>query len=151
MKKLWVIIILCIVAFANAYYLTTKAYELKNMNQEQAGKIQSFCDFNKSFACSPVLLSPYAQFFGVPFPAIAMVVYPILAIVTLLGLTKVFSRAYPTLAVLSALGFCFNGYYIFQEAVNIGSFCPLCLLCTGIIILIFILSFLGYKERKNIA
>jgi len=87
MKKLWVILILCVVAFANAFYLTSKAYELKNQQQEQGVKFDSFCDFNKSFACSPVLLSPYAQFFGVPFPAVAMVVYPILALIAILGLT----------------------------------------------------------------
>ena len=148
MKKLWVILILCIVAFANAVYLTNKAYELQGQKQEQGVKFDSFCDFNKSLACSPVLVSPYAKFFGLPFPAVAMVVYPILAIIAILGLTGTFSRAFPTLTILSALGASFNGYYIYQEAVNIGAFCPLCLFCTAIILTVFLLSLIGWRTAK---
>jgi uncharacterized membrane protein len=87
MKKLWVILALCVLAFGNAFYLTRQAYVLKEKQQATVGTMNSFCDFNESFACSPVLLSPYAQFFGFPFPAVAMVVYPILAIITFLGIT----------------------------------------------------------------
>lgn len=144
MKKLWVILILCAVAFVNAGYLVSKAYELKN--QTQTAQFDSFCDFNKSFACSPVLLSPYAQFFGYPFPVVAFIVYPILALIAILGITNKLKKAYPTLAVMSIMGASLNGYYIYQEVVNIGSLCPLCLLCTGIIITIFILSIIGARE-----
>jgi uncharacterized membrane protein len=77
-----------------------------------------------------------------------MVVYPILAIITFLGITWVFSRAYPTLAIMAIGGASMNGYYIFQEIFHIGAICPLCLLCTGMILTIFILSVIGWREAK---
>ncbi|MBP7062253.1 hypothetical protein KA037_03195 [Patescibacteria group bacterium] len=46
------------------------------------------------------------------------------------------------------MGIAFNGYFIFQEAFVIKSFCPLCLLCTGIIITILILSVIGTKQSN---
>jgi uncharacterized membrane protein len=43
-------------------------------------------------------------------------------------------------------GICFNGYFIYQEAFYIWSFCPLCLMCTGIIITILGISVFGMKK-----
>jgi len=74
MKKTTIILILCVVAFLNATYLTGKAFDLI------PGK--TFCDINSLFSCGNVVQHPAAQIFGIPFPAIAMVVYPVLFTLT---------------------------------------------------------------------
>lgn len=149
MKKLFIaVIVLAIFAFGNAVYLTTQAYTLKAKMAESVGSYSTFCDINSTFSCSNVLLSPRAQFFGFPFPAVAMVVYPIIFLVALLGYLGICRKAFPILAGMAIGGMCFNGYYIFQEAVYIGSFCPLCLMCTAIIISILGISIYGIKKAK---
>ncbi len=149
MKKLFVaVIVLAAFAFGNAVYLTTQAYTLKIKMAESVGNYSTFCDINSTFSCSNVLLSPRAQFFGLPFPAVAMVVYPIIFLVALLGYLGICRKAFPILAGMAIGGMCFNGYYIFQEAVYIGSFCPLCLMCTAIIISIRGISVYGIKKAK---
>ena len=149
MKKLFIAIIaLSIIAFGNAVYLTNQAYTLKTKITESTGSYSSFCDINSTFSCSNVLLSPRAQFFGFPFPALAMVVYPIIFLVALLGYLGIWRKAFPILAGMAIGGMCFNGYYIYQEAVYIGSYCPLCLACSAIIITIFGISVYGIKRNK---
>jgi len=86
MKKLFIAIMtLSVIAFGNAVYLTNQAYTLKEKMAESIGSYSTFCDINSTFSCSNVLLSPRAQFLGLPFPAIAMVVYPIIFLIALLG------------------------------------------------------------------
>ena len=150
MKKLFVaVMVLAAFAFGNAVYLTNQAYTLKTKLAETAGTYSSFCDINSTFSCSNVLLSPRAQFFGLPFPAVAMVVYPIIFLVALLGYLGICRKSFPILTGMAVGGICFNGYYIFQEAFYIGSFCPLCLMCTGIIITILGISIYGIKKGKQ--
>lgn len=147
MKKIFIaIMVLAVIAFGNAVYLTNQAYTLKSKLAESVGSYSTFCDINSTFSCSNVLLSPRAQVFGLPFPAIAMVVYPIIFLVALLGYMGICRKSFPILAGMAAGGMCFNGYFIFQEAFYIGSFCPLCLMCTAIIITILILSLIGMKR-----
>lgn len=138
--------VLAAIAFGNAVYLTHQAYTLKAKLAESAGQYSSFCDINSTFSCSNVLLSPRAQIFGLPFPAIAMIVYPIIFLVALLGYLGICRKSFPILAGMAAGGMCFNGYFIYQEAFHIGSFCPLCLMCTGIITSILIISLIGIKK-----
>lgn len=140
--------VLAAIAFGNAVYLTTQAYTLKAKMAETAGTYSSFCDINSTFSCSNVLLSPRAQIFGLPFPAIAMVVYPIIFLVALLGYLGICRKAFPILALMAFGGICFNGYFIYQEAFYIGSFCPLCLMCSAIIITILGISVYGMKQRE---
>ncbi len=147
MKKLFIaVMVLAAIAFGNAVYLTNQAYTLKSKIETSAGSYSTFCDINSTFSCSNVLLSPRAQIFGLPFPAIATVVYPIIFLVALLGYLGICRKSFPTLAVIAALGICFNGYFIYQEAFHIGSFCPLCLMCTAIIISILAISIVGTKK-----
>jgi len=47
---------------------------------------------------------------------------------------------------MAAGGMCFNGYYIYQEAFHIGSFCPLCLVCSAIIVSIFGIAVYGMRK-----
>lgn len=148
-KILLAIIILALVAFANAVYLTTQAYSLKAEMAETAGTYSSFCDLNSTFSCSNVLLSPRAQFFGLPFPAVAVVVYPIIFLIALLGYFGICRKPFQILTTLAVGGICFNGYYIYQEAFHIGSFCPLCLVCSAIIVTILGLSVRGIVSKKK--
>ena|ERR1035437_8694972 len=99
MKKLFIaVMVLAAIAFGNAVYLTTQAYTLKTKLAESTGTYSSFCDINSTFSCSNVLLSPRAQIFGLPFPAIAMIVYPIIFLVALLGYLGICRKSFPILA-----------------------------------------------------
>ena len=140
-KKLIIIIILCIIAIFNAAYLTNLAYS------ELAGP--SFCDINSTLSCNSVLAHPAAQFFGVPFPVIALVVYPILLIIAVLGYSKTITNHRIRLRRLSLWGIAFNSYVISQEAFVIKAFCPLCLICTAIIITIHILTYRNKNTSIN--
>lgn len=141
--------VLAVIAFGNAVYLTNQAYTLKTKLAESAGTYSTFCDINSTFSCSNVLLSPRAQFFDFPFPALAIIVYPIIFLIALLGYLGIYRKAFPILALMAIGGMCFNGYYIYQEAFYIGSFCPLCLMCSAIIVSIFGISWYGSKHEKK--
>lgn len=139
MKKLRIVMALCIIAIINAAYLTNLAYSELNG--------PSFCDINDTLSCNTVLAHPAAQVFGLPFPVIALGVYPLLLIVAILGYTQKITSAWKWLRRLSLWWILFNSYIIFQEAFVIKAFCPLCLLCTLIIIIIHLLS---YNNPKSI-
>ena len=132
-KKLLIIIVLCIIAIFNAAYLTNLAYS------ELSGP--SFCDINSTLSCNNVLVHPAAQIFGIPFPVIALIVYPILLLIAILGYTKTITSHWIQLRRLSLWWMLFNSYIIMQEAFVIKAFCPLCLLCTVIIIIIHTLTY----------
>lgn len=132
-RKLLAVIILCIVAIINAGYLTNMAYS------EMSGP--AFCDISSTLSCSSVFNNTASQIFGIPFPTIALVVYPILLLIAILGYYKKINNHRSWLRWLSLGGILFNGYIIFQEAFVIKAFCPLCLLCTAIIITIHILTY----------
>lgn len=75
---------------------------------------------------------------------IALVVYPLLF---LLGLSGYIRRSLTEAKILTGLalgGICFNGYVISQEII-VGVFCPLCAMCTVIIVTIFFLSIWIWK------
>lgn len=139
--KFKAIITLSIIALINAAYLSAKARWLFEWN--------TFCDINSRRSCANVVAHPAAYIGPIPFPAIALVVYPILLILAIIGLRSRTPRKYfKTLSVLSGLWILFNAYIIYQETYVIKAFCPLCLLCTAVIITIFIVSLLGYKKKK---
>lgn len=138
-KKIIIIITLCVVAIFNAAYLTHLAYS------ELAGP--SFCDINSTLSCNSVLAHPAAQIFGVPFPVIALLVYPLLLIISILWYTKTITSHRTRLRRLSLWGILFNSYVISQEAFVIKAFCLLCLICTAIIITIHILT---YNNKASI-
>jgi len=140
MRKLIVICILSIIAFINATYLTIQNYKIEN---SPVWTISSFCDLNNSFSCTNVLSSPYSKIFWLPFPAIAMLVYPIIFMIAFLGIQWIIKKPFHTLMWMWIWWICFNWYFISQEFLNIWSYCPLCLICSGIIITIFILSIIG--------
>lgn len=148
-KKYLIIIILSLVAIVNATYLSQKAYYYKVLNVSQGS---SFCDINETVACSLVLQSPYSQVFGVPFPWIALGVYPVILIIALWGFRKSAVLPAKILMGLSAAGMMFNFFIMYREIVFIKAFCLLCFICTLIIISIFSISssiFLKEKSSNN--
>lgn len=149
MKKYLAIIALSCIAFINALYLTDRAYYLKETPISE--RPLSFCDINSTFSCTNVLESPYSEVFGVPFPAIALFVYPILALLAFLGYRNASSKYFKPLLILALMGVAFNGTIIYREAVYIGAFCYLCLICSAIIVTIAILSAIGTCEKKKTA
>lgn len=117
----------------------------------------SFCDINSTLSCSAVLQNPLSQIYWIPFPVFALFVYPVILIIALLWLAWKIKKHFKILSALSLFWIMFNWYFIFQETFNIGAFCPLCLMCSAIIISIFILSFtemrkecIANKKIKNV-
>lgn len=138
-NKFLTICILSGIAFINASYLSYKAYLFRFV--DPLG-LSSFCDVSHTFSCTEVLRHPLSQVFGISFPWVAMVVYPVLFAIAYYGYK---ARGGGTgfakvLAILSFLGMLFNGFFIYREAMYIHSYCILCLMCTVIIVSIFLVS-----------
>lgn len=131
-KNLQVILILSFIAFFNATYLSFDGL-WKDGN--------TFCDINNTISCTNVVTHPATHFFGVPFPLIAMVVYPVIALFAFLGLKGIIKKSHIVIRYLSALWILFNGYIIYQETFTIKAVCLLCLLCSVIIITIHCLTY----------
>lgn len=136
-KKYLAIIILSIVAIVNATYLSQKAYYYRLLNSYQG---TSFCDINDSVSCSLVLQSPYSTVFGIPFPWVALGVYPLILIIAFFGFRRVKTLPAKILLYLSFAGMMFNFFIMYREIVFIKAFCLLCFICTLIIISIFLIS-----------
>lgn len=84
MRKYLIILILAVIAFANATYLSYEAYQFWFASNAEA--LRSLpCDLSATLSCSGILSNPRALVFGIPFPMIAMVVYPIIFLLALSG------------------------------------------------------------------
>jgi uncharacterized membrane protein len=134
-------------AIINAAYLSYKAYVFQYVSKVDFSTI---CSFSSTNSCSNVLASPYSLVFGIPFPWIALIVYPILFFLALRGFQKSSYAQAKTIAILSGLGMCFNGFIIYREITIIHAYCVLCLICTAIIISIFAISLSILREAKNV-
>lgn len=151
MKKYLIILILAIIAFGNAVYLSYEAYQF--WNGPQAGILQSLpCDLSDHLSCSGILQNERGIVFSigdfrVAFPMIAMVVYPIIFLLALSGWIRKTTLEAKWLTGLALGGMMFNGYIIFQEYI-ISVFCPLCAMCTLIITITFVLSICIWKGGK---
>ena len=144
--KLIIISIISSLAFFNAFYLSydwlfavqsASSLYFPIWNISWGG---SFCDISETLSCSTVLQNPLSQIYWIPFPVIALFVYPLIFIVTLLWLFWKIKKHFKILTIMWAGWILFNWYFIYQEIFNIWAFCPLCLLCSAIIITIFVLS-----------
>jgi uncharacterized membrane protein len=137
MKKRYLFIMLvCVFAFMNALYLSEQAYTF--MVLDRAGN--SFCDLSSSVSCSTVLQSPYSKVFGIPFPWVALVVYPVLFVLAWVGYRTERRTPARALTILSGAGVLFNLFIMYREIFFIKAFCILCAVCTVIIITIFLVS-----------
>ena len=89
--KLIIISILSFWAFLNAFYLSYDwIFVVQNIENNMYFPIwdiswwSSFCDINETLSCSSVLENPLSQIYGIPFPILAMIVYPIILLIALL-------------------------------------------------------------------
>lgn len=136
-KNYLAIIILASLALINASYLSYKAYFFKFI--DPIG-LSSLCDISPIASCSNVLRSPWSEVFGIPFPWIALFVYPTILVLAYLGY-KTLSKTYAKiLALISFCGILFNSFIIYREIMYIHAYCLLCLMCSVIILSIFIIS-----------
>lgn len=75
MKKYLIIAVLSLVGVFNAAYLTNSFYT----------QTTSFCDLSRTVSCTSALNIPELIFFGLPFSAIALGVYPVLFLTALIS------------------------------------------------------------------
>jgi uncharacterized membrane protein len=137
------IIVLSILGILNASYLTYLFIREAYIGSTGA----TFCDINPSVSCSSVIVSPYAQLFGLPICTIALLIYPVLLILAILALKKKQPKnIFFTLGLLASMGMMMNLIYIYNEYAFIGSYCLLCIICSLLIITIFIMSIVGYVK-----
>ena len=150
MRKYLIIAVLAAIGIFNAFYLSTPAYEYWNGANASALQMMP-CDLSDTLSCSGILQNPRAIIFSVSdfkvaFPMIAAVVYPVLFLIALWGW---FSKGLLPARVLTAMaagGMMFNSYVIYQEFI-VGVFCPLCAICTVIIVTVFVLSIMIWKQK----
>lgn len=134
-KKYIIILILAIIALGNAIYLSAKAYQL--LNPVEGVTISSGCDINATLSCTNVITHPDTMIFDIPFPYLAMLVYPIIILLTLWGLKVGTNKPARIINWVALGGVLFNGYIISQEVLYIQAYCILCMICTAIIVTIF--------------
>lgn len=143
MKKYLIILILTLIGFSSALYLSIPAYQYWNGENSEALQAMP-CDLSEKLSCSGILKNPRAIIFEIPtsfgkkeatrcgnfkcisaerppfkvaFPMIALVVYPILAILAIVGY---FSRKILLAKIITIMaigGMAFNGYVISQEII----------------------------------
>lgn len=145
-RKYLIIMVLAAIAIVNAGYLSYKAYGYHFAGQPE---LSTVCDAFGAGSCSDVLRDPLSLVFGIPFPFIALVVYPILFCIAWYGRCHLTTTPAKVLAVLSALGMGFNGFIIYREIFFIHQYCLLCLMCTAIIISIFGISLSVLVSRQE--
>lgn len=135
MKKLYSIIILAFISFLNAVYLTIEAFRLKAWVTSEF-----ICDINAQLSCSWLFTFDFPRIFGViPFPLIAMFVYPIIATVAFLWVKWKCKKPFLPLLIIAILWMLFNSYFIFNEYL-VWVYCPACLACSVAITTIAIIS-----------
>lgn len=147
-KKLTLaIIILAFLGIINAAYLSWEAYNI--VFAAKSGLLgTSICDINETFSCTSFMNNPRSRIFGIPFPMIALVVYPILFGLSLFAHFKNNLTAIKIITIMAFGGLAFNGYVISQEFIA-KVFCPLCLMCTGYILTIAILGSIIWKKSSQ--
>lgn len=141
MKNLYAILVLALISLWNAVYLTISAFDYKDWNTSKL-----FCDVNDTLSCSSLFSFDFAWICGIPFPAIAMVVYPIIALIALLGIFWKCKKAFHIMLWLWIWWMMFNLYIIYNEYV-VWIYCLACLACTLAITTITILSAIWIKYK----
>lgn len=148
-NKLIAIIILSMIAVFNAGYLTMSAYELLEAKNSSTWLLPFACDINSTFSCSLVFNHSFSWPFGIPFSLIALFVYPTIILIATLWLFWKIRKHFTILFYMWVAWFLFNSYFIVNEVI-VNTYCPLCLMCTAIIISVAILWKLGQIEQKNL-
>ncbi len=145
--KLKIIALLWLVWTINAAYLTNEAYKIKETITNFWGEpIWMVCDLNHTFSCSSVFMKDFAWILGFPFPAIALIVYPVIAIIAFLWLKWKINNPFKILLVIAIWGLLFNSYIIYNEYL-VWVYCLLCIICAWIIITVWGLSIFWLKDK----
>ena len=84
MRKYLIILVLALIGVSGAAYLSWHAYDFWFGANADALRMLP-CDISATFSCSDILSNPRSLVFGIPFPMIALVVYPILTLIALIG------------------------------------------------------------------
>lgn len=145
MKKLYAIFALALIALWNAIYLTMAAF-----SYAWGDKSSLFCDINNTFSCSNLFGYDFSYIFWLPFAAIAMIVYPVLATLAIIAIFFKLKKLFKPIFIISIMWIIFNWYIIYNEF-QVMVFCPACLACTFMIITIAILSFIWMKDKKQLS
>lgn len=134
-KKYALILILALIALGNAAYLSYTAYQL--LHPVAGVTVTSACDISATLSCSNVIIHPDTMIAGIPFPYLALVVYPIITLLAIWGLVSMTAKPAKIINWIALAGMCFNGYIISQEVLYVHAYCLLCLICAAIIVTIF--------------
>lgn len=145
-KKLIVTMLLSGIATFNAIYLTIKGYEIKWQSLSEIVPLP--CDINSTFSCSSVFTHDFAWIFWIPFPLIAIFVYPIIILIAYLWLIWKIKNHFTILFYMWIGWALFNSYFIYHE-ILVSTYCLLCLACTVIIISVAIMGKIGEKRWKK--
>lgn len=143
MKKLYAIIILSFFSILNAIYLTIWAFNYKAWDTSEL-----FCDVSSTFSCSSLFSFDFAWIFWIiPFPLLAMIVYPIIAIIAFMWVKKVIKNPFLPILILWIWWMLFNSYIIYNEYL-VWIYCLACLACSFAITTIAIISSFGLRNKK---
>lgn len=137
-SKYIAILVLALIALGNAAYLSYTAYQL--LHPVAGITVTSGCDINPTFSCTNVIVHPDTMIAGIPFPYLALLVYPLIAALAIWGLMSITKKPAQIIKWIALWGICFNGYIISQEILYIHAYCLLCLICAAIIVIIFWVS-----------
>lgn len=133
MKNKYILILtLAIIAIVNAAYLSWSAHRMLSGEQVSLG-----CDINPTFSCSNVIIHPDTMMAGIPFPYLALIVYPLISALAIWGLRTKTNKPAKIINWIALAGILFNGYIISQEVLYVHAYCLLCLICAAIIVTIF--------------
>jgi uncharacterized membrane protein len=134
-NKYILILVLALIALGNAAYLSYTAYQL--LHPVAGVTVTSACDISATLSCSNVIIHPDTMIAGIPFPYLALVVYPIITLLAIWGLVSMTAKPAKIINWIALGGILFNGYIISQEVLYVHAYCLLCLICAAIIVTIF--------------
>ncbi|MBI3984348.1 MAG: vitamin K epoxide reductase family protein [Candidatus Levybacteria bacterium] len=101
------------------------------------------CNISETINCDPIVKGELAKTFGISTPLLGLLGYVFIFIFSFLQKKK-------ALFSVATFGFLFCLWIGYRELFEFKTICPICIACTTVITLIFILSFLIVKKTvKN--
>ncbi|MBI2454236.1 MAG: vitamin K epoxide reductase family protein [Parcubacteria group bacterium] len=138
-KLLLTTIIIGLVGFADAFYLTVKHYSQSSI----------FCSVLNN-GCDLVTSSRYSAFGGVPIALIGTIYYAFIVLLAALLFRQPSSQTVKLLLLVSSLGFLFSLWLLYLQIFVIKALCFYCIISAATSTLIFIISLIySLKNNKN--
>ena len=133
----WVLLVTGILGLTAAASLTI---ERINLASNPGGRLS--CDFSPIISCGSVMLKEQARFFGFPNPLLGIVAFAVIITTAVLTLGRVRLPRWYWIGqtIVTALGWVFVHYLMFQSIYRIGALCPYCMVVWTIVPIIFALS-----------